>query len=467
VPSSADWQQRSRDFQVRPITIELTMKPTRHFAYALFATLLLSTASQALDAWTTVDSVEGGDFLAIVADRNGAIFTAGRVNVSDSTTHAIVRRSLDQGSSWETVLDIPPADGASANFFNDLALGPGGEVYALQRSSPPLSGRVWRTTDQGQTWQEMTRPPEGYLYLEFDCGGDGSLYACVVLDDGDQVVWHTLKGNVTDADRGTISWSFVDTLEGDSARPLALATRPSQGGVNSSEVWVGGWQGTRWRMRRSLDDGMTWSTVPIEQDGYINALAFGDGAIYAVGTTEFSGPASSLVRVSRDGGTNWSVADTFSDSSYAQAIATGSSGLVLVAGKETVRASRDHGATWSTSDQLEAGENGVYLLGITVDPSGNAYACGRQNSTGDSPQQGFVRRLQAPEIAPMLSVRTEVPPLVVTWPSTATGFVLEGSPEVTPTSWSPVPGTPHLNGDDYELTVPIDGLARFFRLRKP
>jgi hypothetical protein len=174
-----------------------------------------------------------------------------------------------------------------------------------------------------------------------------------------------------------------------------------------------------------------------------------------------------MVRLSRDGGVNWSVADTFPDSSYAQAIATGSSGLVLVAGRGTVRASRDHGMTWSTSDQLEAGENGAYLNGITVDPSGNAYACGRQNSTGDSPQQGLVRRLQAPVIAPMLSARTEVPPLVVTWPSTATGFVLEGSPEVTHTSWSPVPGTPRLNGDEFELSVPTDDPARYFRLRKP
>lgn len=225
------------------------MKSTKPFASVLFATLLLTAPSQALDVWTTVDSVEGGDLLAIISDPNGALFTAGRVNVPESATHAIVRRSLDQGSSWETVLEVSPDEDVFANFFNDLALGPGGEVYALHRSSPPLSGRVWRTTDQGQTWQEMTRPPEGYLYLELDCGRDGSLYASVVLDDGVRAIWQTLKGSVTDADRGTISWSFVDTLEGDSARPLALATRPSQGGVNSSEVWVGGWQGNRWHNR--------------------------------------------------------------------------------------------------------------------------------------------------------------------------------------------------------------------------
>jgi len=200
------------------------------------------------------------------------LFTAGRVNVSDSTTRAIVRRSLDQGSSWETVLDVPPAEGASANYFNDLALGPNGEVYALHLFSPPFSGRVWRTIDQGQTWQEMTRPPDGYLYRELDCGGDGTFYTCAVFDDGNQVIWHTLKGEVTNALEGTASWSLVDTLEGDSATPLVLATRPGQSGADATELWVGGWQrqeigetepttAIRWQMRRSVDDGATWTTT--------------------------------------------------------------------------------------------------------------------------------------------------------------------------------------------------------------
>jgi hypothetical protein len=35
------------------------------------------------------------------------------------------------------------------------------------------------------------------------------------------------------------------------------------------------------------------------------------------------------------------------------------------------------------------------------------------------------------------------------------------------TTWNSVPGTPLLNGDEYELTLPFDGQARFFRLRKP
>jgi hypothetical protein len=52
------------------------------------------------------------------------------------------------------------------------------------------------------------------------------------------------------------------------------------------------------------------------------------------------------------------------------------------------------------------------------------------------------------------------------WPSTATGFMLESSTNPAGSNWVPVPGTPQVNGDDYELNVPMDSPARYWRLRK-
>lgn len=57
--------------------------------------------------------------------------------------------------------------------------------------------------------------------------------------------------------------------------------------------------------------------------------------------------------------------------------------------------------------------------------------------------------------------------MLIRWPSNTTGGVLERSSSLLGTAWDPVPGMPKLNGDEYELTVPVDGPARFFRLRKP
>jgi hypothetical protein len=57
--------------------------------------------------------------------------------------------------------------------------------------------------------------------------------------------------------------------------------------------------------------------------------------------------------------------------------------------------------------------------------------------------------------------------LRVRWPSNAAAGLLEQSPDAFTTTWDPVPGTPQLNGDGYELSLPLNGPARFFRLRKP
>ena len=57
--------------------------------------------------------------------------------------------------------------------------------------------------------------------------------------------------------------------------------------------------------------------------------------------------------------------------------------------------------------------------------------------------------------------------LRLTWPSTATGLFLENSADPTAAIWDPVPGTPQLNGAEYEMTFPTDGPAQFYRLRKP
>jgi hypothetical protein len=57
--------------------------------------------------------------------------------------------------------------------------------------------------------------------------------------------------------------------------------------------------------------------------------------------------------------------------------------------------------------------------------------------------------------------------LKLTWPSTAAGFALESNQSPTATTWDPVAGTPQLVGEEYQMIVPRDDPARFFRLRKP
>jgi hypothetical protein len=54
--------------------------------------------------------------------------------------------------------------------------------------------------------------------------------------------------------------------------------------------------------------------------------------------------------------------------------------------------------------------------------------------------------------------------LILTWPSTATGFSVQSSSAVKSGSWSAVSGSPTINNGSYQLSVPITGAAQFFRL---
>jgi hypothetical protein len=68
---------------------------------------------------------------------------------------------------------------------------------------------------------------------------------------------------------------------------------------------------------------------------------------------------------------------------------------------------------------------------------------------------------------PRLNLTVAGDSMLIRWPSNTTGGVLERSSGLLGTAWDPVPGTPQLKGDEFELSVPTDGPVRFFRLRKP
>jgi hypothetical protein len=56
--------------------------------------------------------------------------------------------------------------------------------------------------------------------------------------------------------------------------------------------------------------------------------------------------------------------------------------------------------------------------------------------------------------------------VAVTWPTNATGFTLESAPNLA-AQFSAVTNAPVVSGTNYEVTVPADAPAQFFRLRRP
>jgi hypothetical protein len=66
--------------------------------------------------------------------------------------------------------------------------------------------------------------------------------------------------------------------------------------------------------------------------------------------------------------------------------------------------------------------------------------------------------------APRLTITRSGSDVVIRWPASATGYVLEASASLSAPSWSAVSGTPQADGDFLRMTVPIGSGMRFFRL---
>jgi hypothetical protein len=72
-----------------------------------------------------------------------------------------------------------------------------------------------------------------------------------------------------------------------------------------------------------------------------------------------------------------------------------------------------------------------------------------------------------PPQGPSLTAALSANNLVITWPASATGFVLQGSPKLgTGAAWTPVPGTPVVDNGVNKMTVPITGAAQFYQLKQ-
>jgi autotransporter-associated beta strand protein len=68
---------------------------------------------------------------------------------------------------------------------------------------------------------------------------------------------------------------------------------------------------------------------------------------------------------------------------------------------------------------------------------------------------------------PVLNInRVPLNQVRVDWPAHVSGYVLEGTPALSPTNWSTITNVPVLSGGRYAVTNSI-GTNRFFRLRKP
>lgn len=132
-------------------------------------------------------------------------------------------------------------------------------------------------------------------------------------------------------------------------------------------------------------------------------------------------------------------------------------------------------AQWTLPRSVIAGggvsaSGGTYTLDATA---GQPEASPAATGGGYSLTGGFWR---SATVVPVVQPRIEAESLIgdqirLSWPVTATGFVLEQSASFAPSeagiSWNQVPPPYETNGPRVSLAVPLAPGDRFYRLRKP
>lgn len=66
---------------------------------------------------------------------------------------------------------------------------------------------------------------------------------------------------------------------------------------------------------------------------------------------------------------------------------------------------------------------------------------------------------------PQLAIERTASSVTLRWPLESAGWGLEASDNLQAGSWGPVTGFPGIEGTQLALTLPVDRIRRFFRLR--
>ncbi len=302
------------------------------------------------------------------------------------TNRADVYRTKN-GKSWKKV-------GALGHSILTLSVNPSKPKELLAGFWTPDAG-VWRSTNQGRTWEKSGLPNDGAQVLVRSRKRPGVVYAgshrnlfrskrngrggwklidrgintapvismatASPLDDSTSTnrIFASCGRGVLHKDEGKKTWRRGDyadnpALGSDIPRIQAMAVSP----VDSKVVYAAG----DGRMAISVDGGESWGTYSMGASGQVGAIAFD-----AEDPRKMYAAIGTALATSEDGGMTWSVDRDLPLAANIWAVATSPTepDVVFIGGLSGAARSRDGGSTWDASSALE----GLPVQGFAIDPS--------------------------------------------------------------------------------------------------
>ncbi len=292
----------------------------------------------------TIDQNSSANYFA--ADSTGKLYVAGYGH--DGTAKwGTIRRSTDNGSTWSYTQEFQYSSTYNTEAYS-IGVDSSDNVYWAGYGTDSSSKKHWlirKSTDSAQTWSTL----DEYQYATGQSAAaysgmtdnSGNLYAVGNARDN-SANWHWIVRKSTDAGK---TWSTVDEFlytGGD------FSVARSMGKDNSGNLYVVGYGSdsvyvSHWIVRKSTDDGNTWSTVDeFQYTSGFDSAAYGFvedifGSLYVVGNGyDNGGTWHWIVRKSTDNGTTWSTDDDYQypsvGNSFANDIGTNDSGSIYVTG---------------------------------------------------------------------------------------------------------------------------------------
>ena len=135
-----------------------------------------------------------------------------------------------------------------------------------------------------------------------------------------------------------------------------------------------------------------------------------------------------------------------------------------------------NGTAWASTDWQEGQQYVVFRSVQINDPSLSVVVTGLPGVSGEALIAGMQITQEAQSAAvinhvafgrPALKMTTAYGNLVLSWPVTASGFVLESSETLSPANWTAVNAVPVTNGNQITVTLPLSASDRLYRLRHP
>ena len=111
----------------------------------------------------------------------------------------------------------------------------------------------------------------------------------------------------------------------------------------------------------------------------------------------------------------------------------------------------------ATTNSFADGSYSVTSTWCASDPCGNHCASQSQTITVAAP-------IVIVPTLPGLTISGTPTGILLRWPANAANYRLESSPTMSAPRWSPVPVTPTLVGNEYQVALPATGPSQFFRL---